>query len=245
MERRGVVISLGSCRHFFREGSCTTVSRLTEIIRVCHVHIVNTDRIPSTQDHFRSLQILDELAKNDSVTQRDLSNRLGIALGLVNSYVKNLVAKGYITVKAIPPKRYGYYLTPKGFMEKTRLACDLLQDYTRIYREAKSNYRTIFHALENAGTTRIIFAGVDEVAEFAFITMQETGLQLIGMIDTERVGEKFFEFIIIFQSFPGEVKEVFNECREQFSSFIGPIGKFFLYLIKGTRNSRPDYIDAA
>jgi DNA-binding MarR family transcriptional regulator len=173
-----------------------TVSRLTGIIRACHVHIVNTNRIPSSQDHFRSLQILDEMAKNDNVTQRDLSNRLGIALGLVNSYVRNLIAKGYITVKAIPPKRYGYYLTPKGFMEKTRLACDLLQDYTRIYREAKSNYRTIFHALENAGTTRIIFAGVDEVAEFAFITMQETRLHLVGMVDTERVGEKFFEFVI-------------------------------------------------
>lgn len=153
-------------------------------------------RISSPQDHFRSLQILDELAKNDTVTQRDLSNRLGIALGLVNSYVKNLVAKGYITVKAIPQKRYGYYLTPKGFMEKTRLACDLLQDYTRIYREAKSNYRSIFHTLENAGATRIIFAGIDEVAEFAFITMQETGLHLIGMVDTERVGEKFLEFVI-------------------------------------------------
>jgi len=157
---------------------------------------MNMDRIPSAQDHFRSLQILDELAKNDTVTQRDLSNRLGIALGLVNSYVKNLVAKGYITVKTIPPKRYGYYLTPKGIMEKTRLACGLLQDYTRIYREAKSNYRTIFHALENAGATRIIFAGIDEVAEFAFITMQETGLHLIGVLDTERIGEKFFEFVI-------------------------------------------------
>ena len=174
----------------------TTVSRLTEIIPACHVHIVNTNRIPSAQDHFRSLQILDELAKNDTVTQRDLSNRLGIALGLVNSYVRNLIAKGYITVKAIPPKRYGYYLTPKGFMEKTRLACDLLQDYTRIYREAKSNYRTIFHALENAGNTRIIFAGVDEVAEFAFITMQETRLHLVGMVDTERNGEKFLDFVI-------------------------------------------------
>jgi DNA-binding MarR family transcriptional regulator len=174
----------------------TTVSRLTGIIRPCHVHIVNTNRIPSSQDHLRSLQILDELAKNDNLTQRDLSNRLGIALGLVNSYVRHLIAKGYITVKAIPPKRYGYYLTPKGFMEKTRLACNLLQDYTRIYREAKSNYRTIFHALENSGTTQIIFAGVDEVAEFAFITMQETSLHLVGMVDTEHVGEKFLEFVI-------------------------------------------------
>ena len=34
----------------------------------------------------KSLQILDELSGNDSLTQRDLSSRLGIALGLVNSY---------------------------------------------------------------------------------------------------------------------------------------------------------------
>ncbi len=105
---------------------------------------MNIDRPVSGTDQFRSLQILDELAQNDSLTQRDLSGRLGIALGLVNSYIKNLVAKGFITVKAIPPKRYTYYLTPKGFTEKTRLAYDLLQDYTRIYREAKNNLRSLF-----------------------------------------------------------------------------------------------------
>ena len=44
----------------------------------------------------------------------------GIALGLVNSYLKNLIAKGYITVKAIPPKRYTYYLTPTGFADSLR-----------------------------------------------------------------------------------------------------------------------------
>ncbi len=64
---------------------------------------MNNDRTaPPGADQHRSLQILDELANNDSLTQRDLSGKLGIALGLVNSYIKNLVAKGYITVKAIP-----------------------------------------------------------------------------------------------------------------------------------------------
>ncbi len=141
---------------------------------------------------YRSLQILDELSNNDSLTQRDLSQRLGIALGLVNSYVKNLVAKGYITVKNIPPKRYAYYLTPKGFAEKTRLAYDLLQDYTRIYREAKNNYRQLFFELERAGAKRVVFAGADEVAEFAYITLQETKLELAGVVDPDKTEETFF-----------------------------------------------------
>ncbi len=147
---------------------------------------------PSSADHMKSLQILDELSGNDSLTQRDLSSRLGIALGLVNSYIKNLVAKGYITVKTIPSKRYAYYLTPKGFAEKTRLTYHLLQDYTRIYREARSNLKKLFHALEQQGYKRIIFAGLDEVAEIAYLTLQETTLELAGVIDREKAGEEFF-----------------------------------------------------
>jgi DNA-binding MarR family transcriptional regulator len=140
----------------------------------------------------RSFQILDELANNDALTQRDLSQRLGIALGLVNSYLKNLIAKGFITVTAIPPKRYAYYLTPKGLAEKSRLAYDLFQDYTRIYREAKNNYRGLFRELEHAGVKRVIFAGADEVAEIAYITLQETGLEVAAVVDDEKAGERFF-----------------------------------------------------
>jgi len=147
---------------------------------------------PSETGRYRDLQILDELSSNDALTQRDLSKRMGIALGLVNSYLKNLIAKGYITVKNIPSKRYAYYLTPNGFAEKSRLAYDLLHDYTRIYREAKSNYLKLFRELENAGVKRILFAGADEVAEFAYITLQETTLILAAVVDNDRLGEKFF-----------------------------------------------------
>ena len=151
-----------------------------------------TSSPPSETGRYRDHQILDELSNNDALTQRDLSKRMGIALGLVNSYLKNLIAKGYITVKNIPSKRYAYYLTPNGFAEKTRLAYDLLNDYTRIYREAKNNYRQLFFELERTGAIRIVFAGADEVAEFAYITLQETKLVLTGVVDNDRVGEKFF-----------------------------------------------------
>ena len=150
---------------------------------------MNNNR-PSDIDH-RSLQILDELSNNDSLTQRDLSSRLGIALGLVNSYIKNLVRKGFITVKSIPPKRYAYYLTPQGFTEKTRLTYHLLQDYTRIYREAKRNLQKIFKNMHSQGIKKIVFAGADEVAEIAYITLQETDINLVGVVDKEKAGMKF------------------------------------------------------
>lgn len=151
---------------------------------------------PPGTEHYRSLQILDELSNNDSLTQRDLSDRLGIALGLVNSYIKNLVAKGYLTVKAIPTKRFAYYLTPKGFAEKTKLTYDLLHDYTRIYREARRNFTQLFHELQTNGVKRIVFAGADEVAEIAYITLQETNLKLVEVVDPDKAGEMFFGRLI-------------------------------------------------
>ena len=119
-----------------------------------NVHGLNNER-STNQDSYKSLQLLDEISRGDCpLSQRDLSKKLNIALGLVNSYLKNLVSKGYITIKNIPAKRYTYYLTPKGFSEKTRLTYQLLQDYTNIYREARRDFHTLFHALASDGTRR-------------------------------------------------------------------------------------------
>lgn len=148
------------------------------------------------KDPYRSLQILKELSNGRSLTQRDLSKRLGLALGLVNSYLRNLIAKGYITVKGIPPKRYTYYLTPKGFAESTRLTYGLLHDYTRIYREARGNFRELFNALEVDGAKMLVFAGADEVAEIAYLTLQEFKMDLMCMLDDEKTETVFFKSII-------------------------------------------------
>ena len=150
----------------------------------------------NNKDPYRSLVILKELAKGDAMTQRDISQRVGLALGLVNSYLKNLVAKGYITIKTIPPKRYTYYLTPRGLAEKTRLTYSLLQDYTRIYTDARRNFRGLFNRLESEGAKKIIFAGADEVAEIAWLTLQEFGLELVSVLDDERAGCTFFKNVV-------------------------------------------------
>jgi DNA-binding MarR family transcriptional regulator len=146
----------------------------------------------STESAHLKSKILNELSNNDSMTQREMSKSLGIALGLVNSYIKNLIAKGYVTVKSIPRKRYLYFLTPEGFAEKTRLTYHLLQDYTRIYREARSNQKILFHNLRSDGVKRVVFAGADEVAELAYISLQETDLELSGVVDADASGRKFF-----------------------------------------------------
>ena len=151
----------------------------------------------ANQDSYKSLQLLDEISKGETLSQRDLSKKLNVALGLVNSYLKNLVSKGYVTIKTIPAKRYTYYLTPKGFTEKTRLTYQLLQDYTNIYKEARKNFQTLFHDLSMSGAKKVVFAGVDEVAEIAYLSLQEVDIELAGAFDDAKKGSKFFKTIVM------------------------------------------------
>lgn len=147
---------------------------------------------PNLEDDFRSLKLLDEIAKGNRLTQRDLSKTLGVALGLINSYVKNLIAKGYITVSGIPKKRYQYYLTPRGFAEKTRLTFQHFQNFTNLYKVARRDFHDFFNKLERTEAKDVVFCGVDEVTEIAFLSLKETQLRLTAVFDDRQYGKPFF-----------------------------------------------------
>lgn len=156
---------------------------------VYNVHAMNKEK---TLDSYRSLLLLNEIAGEDPLSQRELARRLGIAVGLVNSYLKNLVSKGYVRVKNFPSNRYAYLLTPQGIAEKSRLAYQHLSYFTGLYTVARQDYLTLFQRLERAGVREVIFCGVDEVAEIAYLSLQETALKLVAVLDDQKAGEDFF-----------------------------------------------------
>jgi DNA-binding MarR family transcriptional regulator len=165
-------------------------------VQIMNVHNLN-DRNNETPDTYKSLLLLDEISKGEPMSQRDLSRKLNVALGLVNSYIKNLVSKGYITIKAIPAKRYAYYLTPKGFAEKTRLTYHHLQNFTNLYREARRDFKELFSSLYKEGAKSVVFAGADESAEIAYLSLQEFDIRFAGIVDIERAGKDFFKYKIM------------------------------------------------
>lgn len=143
-------------------------------------------------DAYRSFLLLSEIAGDEPLSQREISRRLGIAVGLVNSYLKNLVSKGYVRVKDFPRNRYAYLLTPQGFAEKSRLAYQHLSYFTGLYTVARQDYLDLFRGLEADGVREVVFCGVDEVAEIAYLSLQETSVQLVQVLEEGiPVGEFF------------------------------------------------------
>jgi len=134
-------------------------------------------------DDFKAFQLLSEVADEQPVSQRELAKRLGIALGLVNSYLKNFVAKGFIRIKNYPQNRYAYLLTPNGMAEKARLAYQHVNYFTSLYTVTRQDFLLLFRELAGRGVTQVAFCGVDEVAEIAWLSLQEAGLKLSGVMD--------------------------------------------------------------
>jgi DNA-binding MarR family transcriptional regulator len=143
-------------------------------------------------DSYRSFLLMSEIAGEETLSQREISRRLGIAVGLVNSYLKNLVSKGYVRVKNFPSNRYAYLLTPQGLAEKSRLAYQHLSYFTNLYTAARQDYLDLFRSLESGGVRQVVFCGVDEVAEIAYLSLRETDLELVGVVDNIPDGGKFF-----------------------------------------------------
>jgi len=138
-----------------------------------------------------TLGLLSVVEENSAVTQRSVAQELGIALGLANAYLKRCVKKGLIKVKQIPPNRYAYYLTPKGFSEKSRLTGEYLSSSLTFFRRARGQCEAIFQACAEKGWRRIALAGEGDLAEIATLCARDCGMELVGVVSSARGDGRF------------------------------------------------------
>lgn len=131
-----------------------------------------------------TLEILEAIEQRDNVTQRHLADSLGVALGLANSYMKRCVRKGLIKVHQAPANRFLYYLTPKGFAEKSRLTAKYLSISFDFYRKAGNSFRQVFKYSKQQGWENILFCGISELSEIASLRINEFELQHVATYES-------------------------------------------------------------
>jgi len=144
-----------------------------------------------------TLELLEAIEAKSDVTQRHLANRLGVALGLANSYLKRCVRKGLVKIKQAPANRYLYYLTPKGFAEKSRLTTRYLSDSFSFYRRAGESCARAFRQCEKAGWTRVGLFGASDLAEIAAIRAAESNVSVKVVCDANAEQTSFVSIPII------------------------------------------------
>lgn len=124
------------------------------------------------------------------LTQRVIAADLGVALGLVNAYVKRCVRKGLLKVSQVPARRYRYYLTPAGFAEKARLTGEYLSISLLFFRRAKASYSQVFVQAEELGWKTVVLLGAGDLADIAMLCAMERGIEIAAIVDPRETEDR-------------------------------------------------------
>jgi DNA-binding MarR family transcriptional regulator len=135
---------------------------------------------------------MDEIGHNGIHSQRELSQRLNISLGLVNTFLKRLVSKGYFKVTTMPRNRVKYFLTPEGLARKAKLTAEYLRYSVHFYRDIKDLLLDKYAEMERNQVKALLFFGAGEVADLAYLYLQLTPIRLAGIVDEREKGRSFF-----------------------------------------------------
>jgi DNA-binding MarR family transcriptional regulator len=137
------------------------------------------------------LGLLSSVESDGARSQRHIAAELGIALGLVNAYLKRCVKKGLVKVHDAPARRYAYYLTPQGFAEKSRLTVQYLSDSFSFFRKAKSDCASVFEFAKSKGFHRLVLAGQSDLAEIAILCAVEADVTIVAVVDPNSENTRF------------------------------------------------------
>lgn len=124
------------------------------------------------------MHLLSEIEHNPSFTQRGLASELGIALGLMNQYLKRSVTKGWVRALQLSPRRISYFITPEGFKEKSHMVKDYLARSMTFFRDAKLQCEGLFEVCKIHGWTKIALVGDGDLADIAKLVALGTGVHL-------------------------------------------------------------------
>lgn len=125
--------------------------------------------------------LIQAVADNPGQTQRAISKRIGLSLGMTNILLVRLARKGYIKIKQLDWKRTEYLLTMKGALEKSRKSYAYTFHTIRLFQQIIAVVQDSMRREYEAGTREAIVVAWPETAKAvqeAVTSLGLTGLKL-------------------------------------------------------------------
>jgi DNA-binding MarR family transcriptional regulator len=137
----------------------------------------------------KEFSILSYIEHNSDATQRELSEHVGVSLGMVNILMKRLVKKGLIKIERLQPNSVKYFLTPAGIANKLERTYGYI---VRTYRELetyKERVGMVVHQIAKKHTvdTVYFYGPQDEFAAMlsTFIRLDSSDGPVIQIVHEE------------------------------------------------------------
>ena len=137
---------------------------------------LNAQTMTEVKQHEYAL--LNEIAQDSMVTQANLSDRLGIAVGSVNWYIKRLIHRGWVKVSHLDRTRLKYDLTSEGMKIFTQRALSYARDSLKVYGDFREKAKALVVELKQQGVQSVYLNGNDETMDILRLTCIEAGIQI-------------------------------------------------------------------
>ena len=143
-----------------------------------------------TPEELRTLTLFNKVESSPDINQRKLAQELDISLGLTNTYFQRVLKKGWIRAKKVKPRRWLYFLTPQGALEKSRLSLSYMHRTLESFRELKSKGDEQLRILSETGVTGIHLCGEEDLIEIVSFCFTGFKIELLSVIPEKTLLEE-------------------------------------------------------
>ena len=135
-----------------------------------------------TSEELRTLTLFNTVERKPEINQRQLAQELDVSLGLTNTYFQRVLKKGWVRAKQVKPRRWLYFLTPQGALEKSRLSLSYLHRTLDSFRELKGKGDEHLRILSNKGISGIHLCGENDLTEVLSFCFSGVEIELLSVI---------------------------------------------------------------
>ena len=135
-----------------------------------------------TTEELRTLILFNTVDASPEINQRQLAQELDVSLGLTNTYFQRVLKKGWIRAQQVKPRRWLYFLTPQGALEKSRLSLFYLHRTLNSFRELKSKGDEHLRILSKKGVRGIHLCGEEDLTEVLSYCFSGVEIKLLSVI---------------------------------------------------------------
>ena len=135
-----------------------------------------------TPEEIRTLTLFNTVESRPEINQRQLARELDVSLGLTNTYFQRVLKKGWVRAQQVKPRRWLYFLTPQGALEKSRLSLSYMHRTLNSFRELKRKGDEHLRVLSNKGVSGIHLCGENDLTEVLSFCFSGVEIELLSVI---------------------------------------------------------------
>lgn len=132
----------------------------------------------------KEYKIIDIISKNNKISQREISSRVGFSIGMVNIILHNLMTNGYIKIMQLNKKKVAYMLTRRGFREKAKKSYRYMKNLIHDINDVKEQIKYFLQKKYSEGYRVFQLKGDGDIAVLVELSLNELALKDARILKT-------------------------------------------------------------